>query len=360
LFDKWNNRCIELHITEAYFKQITTASLEKGNIQSAIASKDEDLLMLLKERLFYVNGIIYPAIKIVFDTNLIADTFRISINNRVSLPVKGLSSDEVVVLHQPKNAEKPIYNIQNNTNYWLLDKTSFTKDDIAENIWPPFDYLVMMLNFPLRAKADWFVDNSFTHSVFDKLENVFPQLIAEAKSFNSHFTITQVLRLLAKEEISIRGMGNILQQILNIDAIDADESQDIIFDSRVCVAETKAATVMNDAALIYIYVRHHLKNYITSQCTHNTNNLSAVLFDPALEKKLLGQPVTILEKEKILSSLRKENLSPASVLSILTTSDVRPVISNLIKEEFPFIPVVAYRELTEFTNITVLSRINME
>jgi type III secretory pathway component EscV len=67
-----------------------------------------------------------------------------------------------------------------------------------------------------------------------------------------------------------------------------------------------------------------------------------------------------LEKEKILSSLRKENLSPASVLSILTTSDVRPVISNLIKEEFPFIPVVAYRELTEFTNITVLSRINME
>lgn len=360
LFDKWNNRFIELHIQEDYFKHITTASLQKDKIPSSIASKDEDLFVILKDRLFYENGIAYPAIKIIFTNRIAIDYFYITINNWASLPVKGLAPDEILVMHQPKNTGKLIYNIYNNANYWLLYKALFSDSDISANTWPSFDYLVMMLSFPLRIKAAWFIDNSSTNSILSSLEKEYPQLVGDARNFNKIPTITQVLRLLANEQISIRSMVNILQQIQNIDFIDADESQDIIFDSRVCVSELNEAAVINDSKLIYIYVRHHLKNYITAQCTHNTNNLSALLFDPSLETFLLTHTITDLEKEKILNSLRKENLSPASELSILTTSDVRLVIADLIKEEFPFLRVVAYRELTEFTNITVISRINNE
>ncbi|MBS1745955.1 MAG: FHIPEP family type III secretion protein [Bacteroidetes bacterium] len=360
IFDKWNNRFIELHIQEEYFKIITTASLQKDKIQSTIASKDEDLFMVLKDRLFYENGIIYPAIKIIFTDNIASDNFYITINNWKSIPFKGIAGDEMLVLKQPKNSGNCIYNIYNNTNYWLLNKSAFSDDDFSENIWPPFDYLVMMLSFPLRIKAKWFVDCSFTNTVFDKLEINYPQLIREVKNFNKLYIITQVLRQLVHEQISIRGMANILQQIINIDVIDADEMQDIIFDSRVCMPEALQASAYSNPGAINIYVRHHLKNFITAQCTHNTNNLSAILFEPALEKLLLSKPVTNLEKEKILISLRKEKLSPASAISLLTTSDVRPIVANLIEEEFPFISVVAYRELTEFTNITVISRINIE
>ncbi|MEO1173195.1 MAG: FHIPEP family type III secretion protein [Myxococcota bacterium] len=178
-------------------------------------------------------------------------------------------------------------------------------------------------------------------------EHELPFAIAD---LNQHAVqLTDILRRLVEEEISIRDLRSILQAL-------AEWGQ-----------------VENDTVMLTEYVRNALKRYISHKYTRGGNTLVVYLLDPQIEETVRSSiqhtqsgSYLALEPEitqEILTAVRNEvgNLPPtAQNPVILTTMEIRRYFRKLVELEFPHLAVLSYQELSPDMNIQPIARISLD
>ncbi len=316
-----------------------------------------EMVPMMRDGLFYELGVKFPGIRVRGnETDLAAGTYIIMVNE-IPLVSGNVALDKVLVNDTVDRLT--LLNIQGDEAVnpangsecaWIPEEYASIAEQAGLTTWDASGYMVLHLSSVLRKNSAEFVGIQEVQNMLEQLEQAFPALVKEVvPKAVSPFQLTDILRRLVEEEISIRDLRSILQAL-------AEWGQ-----------------VENDTVMLTEYVRNALKRYISHKYTRGGNTLVVYLLDPQIEETVRGSiqhtqsgSYLALEPEitqEILSAVRNEvgNLPPtAQNPVILTTMEIRRYFRKLVELEFPHLAVLSYQELSPDMNIQPIARIGLE
>lgn len=204
----------------------------------------------------------------------------------------------------------------------------------------------------LREHASQFVGVQEVHMLFNKLEaQGYTELIREAQQLVPLPKITDVLRRLVSEAISIRDLRQILESIVEW-------------------GETE-----KDLPLLTEYVRMGLKRQISHKFSNGSGILPVYLLEPAAEDMIKGSirqsptgsflALDPQAADKLIETLKMNeevaqaegNLTARPV--VLTSMELRRYLSNFFTSKMVIIPVLSFQELTAETRLRSLGQLKV-
>lgn len=316
-----------------------------------------EMVPMMRDGLFYELGVRFPGIRVRGnETDMPAGSYLIMINE-IPLVMGTVNIDKVLVNDTAERLR--LLNIEgetatnpanNNECAWIDAEYKDVAEQAGLTTWDSAGYIVLHLSSVLRKNAAEFVGIQEVMNMLEQLEQAFPALVKETvPKVVSPFQLTDILRRLVEEEISIRDLRSILQSL-------AEWGQ-----------------VEHDTVMLTEYVRSALKRYISHKYTRGQNTLIVYLLDPQIEETVRSSiqhtssgSYLALEPEitqEILSAVRTEvgSLPPtAQNPVILTTMEIRRYFRKLVELEFPHLAVLSYQELSPDMNIQPIARISLE
>jgi len=164
----------------------------------------------------------------------------------------------------------------------------------------------------------------------------------------SIFQLTDILRRLVEEEISVRDLRSVLQAL------------------------AEWGPVESDTVMLSEYVRSALKRYVSHKYSRGQSTLIVYLLDPQIEETIRSSiqhtssgSYLALEPEitqEILTAVRNEvgSLPPSAQQPVIfTTMEIRRYVRKLVELEFAHLAVVSYQELSPEMNIQPIARITL-
>jgi flagellar biosynthesis component FlhA len=355
---------IEIQMPGDDLKQMTLAGSEN----------DKNNYSLLRDGLFYELGLYFPEFRFNTNEKLKPGSFAFKINHLTTIPYLALPKGKILVNDAPGRlnllniAGIPAINPNQGYEGSLID---IQFKEIAESAglttWNQTGYLILSLAGELKRHGSYFVHHTEIEKKLNHLGISFPALVEGVKKTSSVEKITQVLRSLIAEQLSIRNLPLILEQILNYDYIVVDSGKYIVFDDRMPIPKEPNDSWFENVNNLTSFVRTGLKTYLSHKYTRGKNALIVYLLDPEIERILSdnlqeGNKLTEKDHDQILEALQVE-VGPLqatiSVPTILTTSDIRPYFREIISNEFPGLPVLSYQELSPELNIQPVARISL-
>ena len=203
----------------------------------------------------------------------------------------------------------------------------------------------------------------------NKLETAFPVLTQLMSERLGVTRLAHVLRRLLEEEVSIRDLPGILENLLTIPpTTPASMDKYIIFTSTWgCIRPPLPLGVTSgDTSAIEMAecVRMQQKRYISHKYTRGQNTLIVYLMDPKFEERLSDpRPLTETELRKLLDAVSTEvgSMPPtAQNPVVLTTALIRYRLRKALRGAFPRLSVLSYQELSPDMNIQPIARISLE
>ncbi len=316
-----------------------------------------EMIPMMRDGLFYELGVRFPGIRVRGNESDMPTGSYLIMINEIPLVMGTVSQDKVLVNDTVErlrllNIEgQPATNPANgNECAWIDAQYQEVAEQAGLTTWDATGYIVLHLSSVLRKNGAEFVGIQETMNMLEQLEQAFPALVKETvPKVVSPFQLTDILRRLIEEEISIRDLRSILQAL-------AEWGQ-----------------VEHDTVMLTEYVRAALKRYISHKYTRGQNTLIVYLLDPQIEETVRSSiqhtssgSYLALEPEitqEILSAVRTEvgSLPPtAQNPVILTTMEIRRYFRKLVELEFPHLAVLSYQELSPDMNIQPIARISLE
>lgn len=213
----------------------------------------------------------------------------------------------------------------------------------------PSGILTYHITRVLKKNAVEFVGLQETKYLIKKMEERYPDLVQEMMKVLNISQITNVLKRLVDEEVSIKNLKLIFHYLIEW----GQKEKDII--------------------LLTEYVRMELKRYISHRYSVGKNMLAVYMLDRPIEeeirnsiRKSSGTSYLVLGPEKsknIMDAIKKEigtgnGYSHRPVL--LTSMDIRRYVKKFIETEIRHVPVLSYQEITKDTLIQPLGRIQIQ
>jgi type III secretion protein V len=203
----------------------------------------------------------------------------------------------------------------------------------------------------LRQHADEFIGIQETQLLLKRLADEYPDLERELQRNMPVPRLTDVLRRLVREDISIRNLREIAHALV------------------------EWAPREKDTTLVTEYVRTSLSRYISYRFANSDGSVSAVVLHPTLEDRLrqsLRQTsagtVLMLDpqgRREIVNKLRSSfaaHSTPAAGRAptvLLTSLEIRPHLRKLIEPELGRIPVLSYQELEPSVRIDPVQSVSL-
>jgi len=200
----------------------------------------------------------------------------------------------------------------------------------------------------MRARASEFLGITETQMLLDQLEQVSPPLARQVVPKPiSLVLLSDILRRLVEEGVSVRDLRSILEAL------------------------AQAPPTDKDPLSLTELVRSHLRRATTFQLTGGASALSVYLLDPDVEDTVRGAvqrtpsgsflALSPQVAREILSSMHSvvSTARPpeGSMAVLLTQPDVRRFIRKLLESEFPEMRVVSYAELMPEISLRPLGRV---
>jgi hypothetical protein len=272
-------RKIILHLHPRYFEEVISAH------------KGENLFSMMRDGLFYEAGIHYPDFIIQTDEEIPYTAYFFEHNAYTSIPEFGLESNhEILVNDTPERLKingiegKAVIN-PGNQRQACITKQSFQTELESQGYttWDGLGFFILSLSHFLRKEGYVFVDLNFCGKQLDTLKLIYPVTDMMIRKRDLLPLCSKVLRLLAKERLSIRNLNPILEAIIASDFIIADGNQYIIFDERIPVKRADAKDWKDRAENVLEFVRIRMKRYISHTYTAGQSTLLVYLLDPEIE-----------------------------------------------------------------------------
>ena len=315
-----------------------------------------ELIPMMRDGLFYELGVRFPGLRVRGNDGDLPPGSYIIMINEIPLVMGTVDKNKCLVNDTPDRLRllgieaEPAQNPANgNACGWITTEQRKLAEDAGLTTWDAPGYIVLHLSAVLRKNAAEFVGIQETQNMLEQLEQAFPALVKEVvPKAVSPFQLTDILRRLVEEEISVRDLRNVLQAL------------------------AEWGPVENDTVMLTEYVRAALKRYISHKYTRGQSTLIVYLLDPQIEETVRSSvqhtssgSYLALEPEitqEILAAVRNEvgNLPPSAQQPVvLTTMEIRRYFRKLVELEFPHLAVLSYQELSPEMNIQPIARISL-
>ena len=224
----------------------------------------------------------------------------------------------------------------------MLDEAGFAT-------WDEAGVVVLRMTAALKKNAHRFVSLQVVRGMLDQLEGPYPAAVQEViPRLLGLQEVTEILRRLAEEGISLRNLPGILEIL-------ADRAR----------MEKNPVTLTEE-------VRAGLCAYITHKYSGGDGSVLVYLVDREIEETVRSA-VKLTEKgsfltlspditREILSAVRREisaDLEKGRAPLLLTDQRVRRYLKRLVSIEFPEVDVLAFQELDPALTIQPLGRVKV-
>lgn len=316
-----------------------------------------ELIPQIRDRLFFELGVRFPGIRVRGSVpGLSADTYAIKLNE-IPVILSNVSVGHFFVNDSAENVRMLQIEAIEGLNPMTHAPGAWVPQDQKEKIEKAGmviidipGYLVLHLGDTMRKYAHEFLGIQEVQAILDQMDRIYPALVKETvpKLISVHL-LTEILKRLVQEEISIADMRSILQAI----AVWAP-------------VETNPTTLTE-------YVRTELKRYISFKYTRGQNNLVVYLLDPEIEEVITNSirqsengNYLALEPETAQDILKTFDIEvgnlPASAQKpvVITTMEARRYLKKLVELHHPQVAVLSFQELAPEIRIQPVARISLQ
>lgn len=231
---------------------------------------------------------------------------------------------------------------------WVDEKYQEILQKAKIRFWTVLEVIILHLSRFYRQYASEFIGIQEVRAMLEFVEKSFPDLIKEVTRLVPLQKLTEILRRLVQEQISIKDTRTILESL------------------------SEWAQTEKDTIILTEYVRSSLKRYISYKYSLGQSILSVYLLDPEIEDIIRGaikqtsagsylalDPDSV---QMILHSMRT-TIQPTPQGGqppiLLTAIDVRRFVRKLIEGEFPDLPVISNQEIVPDIRIQPLGRVQL-
>jgi len=335
--------------------------LEVGSAISLLIRKDkqgltfiDQMIPKMRHALYQDLGVRFPGVHVRTDSpTLEANEYAIHLNEvpivRGKLILKHLLTNET---------EETLrrYNIPFITSKGSLGMPAIWVDEKYQEIlqragirfWTGLEVMILHLSKFYRQYASEFIGIQEVRAILEFIEKSFPDLIKEVTRLVPLQKLTEILRRLVQEQVSIKDLRTVLEAL------------------------SEWGQTEKDTVLLTEYVRSSLKRYISYKYSLGQSVLSVYLLDPEIEDMVRGAikqtsagSYLALDPDSvqlILHSMRNtiQPTPPGGQPPVLLTAiDVRRFVRKLIEGEFPELAVVSYQEIVPEIRIQPLGRVQL-
>ncbi|PIS01912.1 MAG: EscV/YscV/HrcV family type III secretion system export apparatus protein [Chlamydiae bacterium CG10_big_fil_rev_8_21_14_0_10_42_34] len=335
--------------------------LEVGTAISQMIRKDkqgltfiDQMIPKMRHALYQDLGVRFPGVHVRTDSPTF-DTNEYAIHlNEVPI-VRG----KIILKHLLTNETEETlrrYNVPFITSKGTLGMPALWVDEKYQEIlqragirfWTGLEVIILHLSKFYRQYASEFIGIQEVRAILEFIEKSFPDLIKEVTRLVPLQKLTEILRRLVQEQVSIKDLRTILEAL------------------------SEWAQSEKDTVLLTEYVRSSLKRYISYKYSLGQSVLSVYLLDPEIEDMVRGaikqtsagsylalDPDSV---QMILHSMRntiQPTPSSGQPPVLLTAIDVRRFVRKLIEGEFPELAVVSYQEIVPEIRIQPLGRVQL-
>jgi type III secretion protein V len=311
-------------------------------------------LIRLRRALYFDLGVPFPGIFLRFNPNLERGAYVILISE---IPVSQgqFGHGKLWVREDPDNLK--IMNVPFETGAAILpDLPTIWVDRAQEErlkqlgmrYMQEADVIGYHLAHVLRRHAEEFLGIQETKQLVDAMERDYKELVKEVQRVLPIQKITEVLKRLVSEDVSIRNLRAIFEALI------------------------EWAPKEKDTILLVEYVRGSLSRHICHKFRGSQNVLPAYMFTPDVEDKIRNEirqtssgsylaldPVVVrklVEKIKVtVGDLAQQPQRPV----LLTSMDIRRYVRKMIEGDLYDLAVLSYQELTKDINIQPLGRVSL-
>jgi len=316
----------------------------------------DEMFPFMRDGLFYELGVQYPALRVRVESALSSLSARVLINEVPESHME-LQRDAVLVNDDVDTLVNRGFPAQPGTNpatgadhAWIpIDQASLAVQE-GLTVWDTHEVLILQLSAVLRRKAADFLSMGAVRGLLEQVESRYPNTVSETvPNTLSLFVLTDVLRRLVVEGISIRDLRRIL------------------------LAMADWGRVEQDPLMLTEYARAALQRAITDRMSGGTNTLVVFLLEAAIEELIANATkYTATGSYVDLSSDRLRQIldavgepigaldSNTQVPLILTQLGIRSSIRRLVAPTMPSLHVISYQELSPDVNIQPVGRISLE
>lgn len=231
---------------------------------------------------------------------------------------------------------------------WVDEKYQEILQKAHIRFWTGLEVLILHVSKFYRQFANEFIGIQEVRAILEFIEKSFPDLVKEVTRLVPLQKLTDILRRLVQEQISIKDLRTILEAL------------------------SEWAQTEKDTVLLTEYVRSSLKRYISYKYSLGQTVLSVYLLDPEIEDMVRGAikqtsagSYLALDPDSvqlILHSMRttiKPTPPGGQPPVLLTAIDARRFVRKLIEAEFPDLPVLSYQEIVPEIRIQPLGRVQL-
>ncbi|MBI5273077.1 MAG: type III secretion system export apparatus subunit SctV [Chlamydiia bacterium] len=231
---------------------------------------------------------------------------------------------------------------------WVDEKYREILQRASIRYWTGLEVIILHLSRFYRQYASEFIGIQEVRAILEFVEKSFPDLVKEVSRLVPLQKLTEILRRLVQEQVSIKDLRTILEAL------------------------SEWAQTEKDTVLLTEYVRSSLKRYISYKYSLGQTVLSVYLLDPEIEDMVRGAvkqtsagSYLALDPDSvqlILHSMRaiiKPTPPGGQPPVLLTAIDVRRFVRKLIEGEFPDLAVVSFQEVVPEIRIQPLGRVQL-
>ncbi len=335
--------------------------LEVGSAISLLIRKDkqgvtfiDQMIPKMRHALYQDLGVRFPGVHVRTDSPTFdANEYAIHLNEvpivRGKIILKHLLTNESETTLRRYNI--PFINSKGSLGMpvlWVDEKYQEILQRAGIRFWTGLEVIILHLSKFYRQYASEFIGIQEVRAILEFIEKSFPDLIKEVTRLVPLQKLTEILRRLVQEQVSIKDLRTILEAL------------------------SEWAQSEKDTVLLTEYVRSSLKRYISYKYSLGQSVLSVYLLDPEIEDMVRGAikqtsagSYLALDPDSvqlILHSMRNTiQPTPAGGQPpvLLTTMDVRRFVRKLIEGEFPELAVVSYQEIVPEIRIQPLGRVQL-
>jgi flagellar biosynthesis component FlhA len=375
IISKLRPQIIELQFPEGYLRTLTESSIATERLKEVFPFMRDDLFVEL--------GVKFPNFQFQICNDIKPGCFSIKINHLQLPPQIGLDAGKLLVndtserLKLMNIVSVPSRNPATGQPASIADiQFKDTLEGAGLTTWDNFGYLILWLAAQLRRYGWKLFDLNLANSILEDAKNSYPDLISALKELHSATAITCILRGIISEQQSIRNLRLILERMLDYEYATIDYYRFHVLDDRPNSHGVLEAIPKENFSRLLAFVRSGLGNEITYKLARGTSTLVVYLLEGKIETILAQRwkdnfanikEVTNGsyqgEDDIIINAIRSEMAhlpATAQVPRILTTLEVRPLLYELLKYDFPHLKIVAYEELNPNINIQPVARISAE
>jgi type III secretion protein V len=335
--------------------------LELGANLSVVIKKDkqgitfiDQMIPKMRHALYQDLGVRFPGVHVRTDApSLEADEYSILLNEvpivRGKMMAKHLLTNETEETLRRFNI--PFITAKVSLGMpalWVDEKYMDILKKAGIRYWTGPEMMILHISRFFRQYCSEFIGIQEVRGILEFVERSFPDLIKEVTRLVPLQKLTEILKRLVQEQISIKDLRTILESL------------------------SEWAQSEKDTVLLTEYVRSSLRRYISYKYSLGQSVLSVYLLDPEIEDMVRGAikqtsagSYLALDPDSvqlILYSMRQmiQPSPPGGQPPVLLTAiDVRRFVRKLIEGEFPDLSVVSFQEIVPEIRIQPLGRVQL-